>query len=153
MRLLKNKYLAISLILFLTVYGCKKIIDVNLRDAAIQIVITGEVTNHPGPYNVNISKTASFNSDNDFPAVSGAVVTITGNGVTDSLRETSPGIYATHILHGKPGKSYSLYVSVEGKEYTATSVMPQPVQLDSIDFRTGRKQSKACEEQYHFFHM
>lgn len=133
----KNKYL-IGLMLF-TLGGCKKVIDVKLKNAATQIVITGNIDNRPGPYEVTISKTVDFNSDNIFPPVSDAIVKITGDGVTDSLTEISPGVYSTHILQGKPGKAYSMYVSVEGKEYTATSTMPQPVRLDSIDFRSGRK--------------
>lgn len=132
----KKKYL-IGL-LFFTLYGCKKVIDVKLENAETQVVITGEIDNRSGPYEVTITKTVNFNSDNIFPPVSGAVVKITGNGVTDSLTETAPGIYSTHTLKGRPGKTYSLFVSAEGKEYTATSTMPQPVQLDSIDFRSGR---------------
>lgn len=138
MQFLQNKYFVAASILFLTLYGCKKVIKVDLKNAEIKTVIVGEVNNLPGPYTVSISKTGNFNSDNNFPAVSGAIVTITGNGVTDSLTEISPGIYSTHLLQGKPGKSYSLYVLAEGKEYTATSVMPQPVLFDSIDFRSGR---------------
>jgi hypothetical protein len=133
----KTKYLT-GLILFI-LFGCKKVIDVNLHNAATQIVITGQIDNRPGPYEVSISKTVDFSSENVFPPVSGAVVKITANGITDSLTETSPGIYSTHFLRGRPGVTYSLFVSAEGKEYTATSTMPQPVQLDSIDFRSGRK--------------
>jgi len=137
MPLYKTKYL-ISLVLF-TVYGCKKVIDVKLHNAATQIVITGDIDNRPGPYKVSISKTIDFSSENVFPPVSGAIVKIKANGITDSLTETSPGIYSTHFLRGRPGTTYSLFVLAEGKEYTATSTMPQPVQLDSIDFRSGRK--------------
>ena len=139
MQLIKHKYFTRALILCICICGCKKVIHVQLKNADIQTVITGEVNDQAGPYFVNITKTAHFNADNNFQTVSGAIVTITGNGVTDSLTETSPGVYATHTLKGKPGKSYSLYVSVEGKIYTATSTMPAPVSLDSIDFREGTR--------------
>lgn len=131
-----NKY--VIAFLLLSIYGCKKVIDVHLKNSETQIVITGDVDNRPGPYELKITKTIDFNSDNIFPAVSGAVVKISGNGVTDSLIETSPGVYSTHILQGKAGKTYKMYVSIDGKEYTATSTMPHPVHLDSIDFRSGR---------------
>jgi len=132
-----DKYIIV--LLLLAISGCKKVIDVHLKDSETQIVITGTVDNRPGPYELKITKTIDFNSDNIFPAVSGAVVKITGNGVTDSLTETSPGVYSTHILQGKAGKTYSMYVSTGGKEYTATSTMPHSVHLDSIDFRSGRR--------------
>ncbi|MEO8961179.1 MAG: DUF4249 domain-containing protein [Ginsengibacter sp.] len=132
-----NKY-GIILLLFL-ICGCKKVIDVHLENSETQIVITGDVDNRPGPYELKITKTIDFNSDNIFPPVSGAVVKITGNGVTDSLTETSPGVYSTHILQGKAGRTYKMFVSIEGKDYTASSTMPNPVHLDSIDFRSGRQ--------------
>ncbi|MEO9020864.1 MAG: DUF4249 domain-containing protein [Ginsengibacter sp.] len=128
--------MAVSLLIS-TLYGCKKVIDVSLKNATIQTVITGEITDSPGPYKVIISKTANFTADNNFSWVSGAFVTITGNGVIDTLSENVPGTYTTHILIGTPGESYALYVSAEGKEYSATSVMPQPVSLDSMSFLTG----------------
>ena len=138
MRYHRNGYLIAGLILFSSLYGCKKLIVVNLKNAVTQIVVTGEVNNRTGPYKVNISKTVNFTSDNNFPAVYGAFVTITQNGLTDTLTETTQGIYSTHSIVGIPGTSYTLYVSLDGQIYTATSVMPQLVSLDSIGFMSGR---------------
>ena len=118
--------------------GCKKVIDVNLKNSDAQIVINGEVTNLPGPYKVTISKSVNFSADNDFPPVSGALVTIRTNRTIDTLFEGNPGNYFTRKIKGKPGESYSLYVSIDGKTYSATSVMPQPVTLDSLSFLLGR---------------
>lgn len=138
MQYFKNQYLLLGFLLFSTLLGCKKVIDVSLKNSNSQIIITGEVNDHPGPYLVNITKSINFTEDNNFPPVSGAFVTITGNGLADTLIETMPGIYATHLLtEGIPDSSYSLYVLAEGKEYTATSVMPEHVRLDSIDFMSG----------------
>jgi len=118
--------------------GCKKVIEVSLKNADVQLVITGEVNNLPGPYKVTVSKSADFTSDNNFPPVSGAFVTISGNGITDTLEEKEAGNYFTHQLEGKPGQLYSLVVSVNGKNYTAASLMPKPVELDSLTFILGR---------------
>ncbi|MDQ6814540.1 MAG: DUF4249 domain-containing protein [Bacteroidota bacterium] len=115
--------------------ACEKVISVDLNSAAPQLVIEGEVTNAAGPYQVKLSKTVNFSSSNVFPPVSGAMVQITDTGgATDVLTETSPGIYSTHTLLGKPGKTYSLSVTAEGKQYSAVSTMPAPVNLDSITF-------------------
>lgn len=138
MRYFKYQYLLEGFALFSALFGCKKVIDVNLKNVSIQTVITGNVTDEPGPYQVNISKTVNFNADNNFPPVSGAFVTISVNTHIDTLSETSPGTYSTHTIKGRPGNSYFLYVSVQGQVYTATSVMPQPVPLDSISFVSGR---------------
>ena len=130
-----------SVILFfiLSYCCCKKVIQVNLNDAAPQIVIYGEVTDLPGPYQVSITKTVNFSATNNFPPVSGALVTITDDkGLNDSLSETVPGIYNTHTFwQGKPGNTYTLSVQGSGKTYTAISLMPQSVPLDSISFQPG----------------
>jgi hypothetical protein len=119
-------------------FGCKKVIDVKLKNAGQQIVITGEINDDPGPYKITISKSLNFTSDNNFPPVTGAFVTIDGNGITDTLSEQKPGEYFTKRTKGKPGQTYSLLVKAEGNTYTATSTMPKPVRLDSLTFLSGR---------------
>jgi hypothetical protein len=136
---MRRKYYFISGLIFISsFFGCKKVINVNLRNADSQIVITGEINNRRGPYKVTISKSVNFSTDNIFPPVSDAFVTITGNGVTDTLSEVESGTYLTNKIEGLPGKSYSLFVSVEGKIFTAISVMPQLVRIDSLTFLVGR---------------
>lgn len=126
-------FASIVLALFIS-FGCKKIINVHLNNAPPQIVIVGAVTNQPGPYTVTLSTTVNYTAENIFPAVSGALVTITGNSITDTLTETSPGNYTTHTLVGAPGNSYQLKVVSGGQTYTSISTMPQPVPLDSVGY-------------------
>jgi hypothetical protein len=131
----------ISGLMILSLCGCKKIIDVKLKNSDVQLVITGEVNNRKGPYKVSISKSVNFSEDNDFPPVSDAFVTIKGNGITDTLSEHEPGIYFTHKINGQPGKKYTLHVAADGKVFTASSVMPQPVRIDSITFLMGENKN------------
>jgi hypothetical protein len=126
----------IILAFILNLCQCKKVIQVNLNDTAPQLVIIGEVTSNPGPYTVSLSETVNFSADNVFPPVSGAFITIKDStkGLTDTLTEVTAGHYTTHILSGIPGDAYLLTVAVSGKIYSALSVMPQPVTLDSVTF-------------------
>lgn len=137
MRIKKTYILLLSVSLF--ILRCKKVIDVNLNNSSAQLVITGEVNNLPGPYKVTISKSVNFSSNNDFPPVSGALVTIKDHRIIDTLIESEPGNYFTRKLKGKPGETYTLNVSIDGKVYASTSEMPQPVHLDSLTFLVGRK--------------
>jgi len=126
-------------------YCCKKVINVNLNNAAPQIVIQGNVTNTVGPYQVRITQTVNFSADNTFPPVSGAAVKITDvtTGQTDVLTETSPGIYTTVALpQGTPGHTYQLNISALGQTYQASSAMPLPVVLDSVTFQHVKAFSK-----------
>ncbi|HEV9037451.1 MAG TPA: DUF4249 domain-containing protein [Puia sp.] len=126
-----------------TLFSCQKTVHPDLNTASPKLVIVGEVTDGPGPYTVAINRSVGFYSDNDFPAVDGATVKISDNlGVTDTLTETSPGVYTTHVLHGVTGNTYTLSVTVNDTSFTAISTMPAKVLLDSVTFdhSGGRRQ-------------
>jgi hypothetical protein len=128
---LKNT--AIALFAAFLLYACKKTVTLPLKTAASQIVIQGEVTDSAGPYTVTLNKSVGFYADNTFPGISGASVKISDDqGVTDSLTETSPGVYSTHTLRGKTGNTYTLSVFAQNTNYTAVSTMPAHVPLDSV---------------------
>jgi hypothetical protein len=126
------KQFSIILLVFSSLMSCTKIIDVDLHDSSPQIVIEATVTNSSYA-EVLISKTGLFSDKNEFPKVSGAVVTITGDGKNYELTETAAGIYTNKSLTGIPGHTYQLLVKVEGKEYASSSTMPLQVNLDSLE--------------------
>lgn len=126
------KQLLLYALIATTFMACKKEIDVDLGNAAPQIVIEGSVTNTSNA-EVTISKSVPFSNSNTFPGISGAIVNITDEtGAKYTLTETKPGSYTNQSLIGLPGKTYKLLVNVEGKEYTASSTMPTPVNLDTL---------------------
>jgi hypothetical protein len=124
-------------------FSCQKVVHLNLNTAPPQLVIQGEVTDAPGPYTVSVDRSVGFYVDNNFPAVDGATVKISDNtGVTDTLTETSPGNYQTHLLQGAVGNTYTLSVTVNDTTYTAMSTMPARVPLDSVTFdNTGGRRN------------
>ena len=130
-KIIRN-YITIAIGLF-TLSSCQKVIDINLNSAASAIVIEANVSNQPGPYTVQLSKTVNFSDANTFPQVTGASVTITDNvGNSDILTETSPGKYITNTLQGIVGRTYSITVTAEGKSYQASVNMPAPVIIDTL---------------------
>ena len=134
---MKKIIIALSLITAWSCWSCKKVIHINLNNAATKLVILGEVTNAPGPYQVTINNTVNFSESNNFPPVSGATVVITDDkGLIDSLEEVSAGHYQTHnSWQGLPGNTYNLKVISSGNTYTASSQMPPVVVLDSVKFQ------------------
>ena len=136
------------LLLLLLCSACTKVINLPLPNASTQLVIQGNVTNAAGPYQVSIATTVPFTTDNNFPAVDGAAVTITDNtGLYDSLVETSPGIYTTQgSWQGRPGNTYTLRVGYNGNSYGGSSTMPQPVNLDTVTFQQITRLRKAVIE-------
>lgn len=128
-------HFTIATFAFLTITSCQKVVDVKLNSSAQQYVIEGEITDAAGPYTVTISRTRDFTENNNFEKISGASVIIkdvTAN-TTDTLRETTAGTYRTVITNGVPGHTYQLSVVVNGKTFTASSVMPmQAVSIDTL---------------------
>ena len=116
--------------------ACKKVINVDLNNAAPQIVIEGGITNQPGQSDIHISKTVPFSADNVFPPVTNADVLLvdSNNGIKDHLVQVDSGVYRTQQLVGVQKHNYILTVTVDGKQYRASSRMPVPVPLDSVTF-------------------
>lgn len=134
---MNRKYFFSFIVVFLlALAACKKVIQVDLNSAAPQIVIEGDVTNVPGPYQVTISKTVNFSASNSFPPVSGATVQITDSNTaqTYTLAETTPGLYSTNSFQGHVAHTYILSVTAGGTSYTASSTMPVAVPIDSVTF-------------------
>lgn len=113
--------------------SCQKVIDLNVNNAAPQLVIEGNITNAAGPYSLHLSKTTNLNAaDNNLPVSNAVVVLRDDQGQSDTLSETMPGQYLTHNIQGIPGHTYQLDIIAEGQAYAAVTTMPQPVSLDSL---------------------
>ena len=116
--------------------SCQKVIELDLNTTAPQLVIQGNVYDHHGPYVVKISKTVNFDTPNTYPAVTNATVSISDNtGNSENLTQTSDGTYVTSTLQGQVGRTYYLTVNVDGKTYTASSTIPEAVNIDTIYFK------------------
>ncbi len=139
MKLLHNKIsLIISIItIIISTTSCEKVIDLDLESKSKKYVIEGEVSTNPTiAAQVKLSQTKNFSDDNSFNGVSGAVVTITEyTGALDiiyQLTETTTGVYSNTSLVGKYGSNYKLNIQVNGNTFTASSIMPNYVNLDTI---------------------
>lgn len=129
---MKNIFLII-LSLFL-VTSCEKEIDLDLDDQSGSIVIEGNVTDQAGPYYVKITKSVAFTQANQYPAIENAQVVLSDNtGQTETLLYVGNGKYQTSTFVGQSGRTYTLKIQAEGKEYTSTSIMPAVVSFDGLD--------------------
>ena len=128
------RYLLVIYGLLLTVMftACQRVIDVNITSATSMIVIEGNITNIIGTQTISISKTVAYADANIYPTVSGATVNVSSNGINYPFKETSPGQYTISSIKTKPGQVFTMNVTVDGKSYTAASIMPTQVNLDSL---------------------
>lgn len=134
--ILKNRIiqqLILLLLVLIAFSSCESVIEPDLKDIDPQLVIEGSVTDTVGPYTLLISRSTNFNDESQFIGVSNALVVISDDlGVVDTLKMDSAGVYHTQKIVGVPGRTYSLRVVVDNKEYTAQSKMPQKTLMDSV---------------------
>jgi len=124
-----------TLILFI-VTSCKKVINLDLGNKTGELVIEATITDQAGRQFVKLSRNVPFTNTNTYPAVTGATVSISDDaGNQYQLTEDTAGTYAINSATGIPGHTYHLSVNTGGNTYTASSVMPQLVNLDSLTFR------------------
>jgi len=124
-------------ILFFTflLYGCEKVIDVDLNDAAPEIVIEGNLSNNIDDAEVKISMTSSYFDTLPSEKVSGAnVYVISDFGDTFIFYETEKGTYKTNKAWFKEESTYQLFVEANDEIFEATSKLNTAVKIDSVRF-------------------
>jgi hypothetical protein len=126
--------------------GCEKVLDLNLNTSDSQLVIEGNLADDGQPCQVRVNRSVNYAETNNFPAVAGAVVTLTDDtGARETLRETSPGQYVGATLRGVPGRAYTLRVEISGMAYVATSTLPVVVPFDVLRTQPGTFDTKTIQ--------
>jgi len=132
------KNLAYFILLITGLVACEKEINIDLNSSDTKVVIEAEINNRNQSW-VKISKTLNFSQSNNFPNVENATVTIADDaGNSTQLTHTANGVYTSNNLAGVAGRIYTLTVLAEGKTYTAQSIMPNLVNLDTVVFIPGQ---------------
>jgi len=118
--------------------SCTKVINLDLGNDTGKLVIEGNITNAAGPQTIKISRNVSVSATNTFPAVSGATVAVTDQAGNKSIFTEGPsGTYTVNSLTGITGNTYTMSVLTDSKTYSASSVMPAVVTLDSLTSRNS----------------
>lgn len=149
---MKNLKIYIPAVLtMLVLASCEKVIDLNLGDDTGKLVIEGNITNIKGLQSVKLSTNVPFTNKNTYPPVTGAVINLKDEkGNTFPLTESSPGNYTANDLAGISGETYTMNVLTNGKTYTARSVMPAVVKLDSVTTKTSDFDAKKRQVIIHY---
>jgi hypothetical protein len=131
MKIYINLSIAISFIYLLS--SCSEVIEIDIIDAAPQIVIEGSVGTNGDSSEIKISKSINLYADNVFPTVSNAIVILSDDlGNRDTLIETSSGTYKSNHIFGQSGLTYNLEVQAENNILTSVSKIPNQVNFDSL---------------------
>lgn len=127
-----KKYILYLLVLF-TFGACEEVIEVELDDADPQIVIEATVSDNPDNNYVKITKSTDFYNPSEYENISNASVFVTDpDGNTFNFSEETAGNYYNKQLTAIVGSEYNMSVIVDGKTYSATSILPKPIIVDSL---------------------
>jgi len=135
MKRLFSFYILLTTIVFPVFFfsSCEKEIDLELRSVEPRVVIEALLRLNE-PIFVNITTSKDFDTDNDFPPLFGAIITLSdSDGNSEILEQNSDGFYMGRGIKGKERKTYYLHISLNGEEYTSVSTMPQRVKLENIN--------------------
>ena len=133
MKALHIYIIAFALLAFNT--SCEKVILIELNEADQKIVVDAIVSNDSAQNYVILSKSGGFYQNNDFQAISDAMVTITDDGgVVHILAESEPGYYSNPTLIGQLKTTYNLEVVTGNQTITASTYLPDTTHLDSLSY-------------------
>lgn len=128
----------IIFLLGLKTISCTERINIDLDESNVRLVVEGSVTTDTMVHKVILSKTTSYYYNQKAPVVAGASVWIRGGGSIIQLHESAPGVYETDsTFFGLVGETYILDIELDSavggfSEYSATSVMSEKVNIDSL---------------------
>lgn len=113
--------------------SCTKIIEVEVNDSEPQLVIEANYDATNERVQVNLSMTKNVFEGGVNPVITGATVEIIDeNGIVSSLLDQGDGSYLLENYAPTYLTNYAMKVLIDGQEYTATSFLPEVVQLDSL---------------------
>jgi hypothetical protein len=154
------KNLIVGIILLMGMTGCEKNVSLDLHTSAQQLVVDGKIESGQAPV-VVLTRSQDLFTRIDTTIlkrlfVHGAKVTVTGGGVSVTLVEVSVDTlqgnkyyYYTvdsadqRKLIGRPGGTYELHITVDGKDYDASTTIPSGgFRLDSVWWLWGVKDEK-----------
>ncbi|HHJ10305.1 MAG TPA: DUF4249 domain-containing protein [Bacteroidetes bacterium] len=133
---MKKLFLLYIIQLSLLFTACEEVVNIPLNNAEPAVVIEGTITNIPAPHRVIMSQTTDYYNPGMIKYLSGALIF-----VKDSqdhywyFREKKQGFYVNSQFKGTPGLTYHLQIQWQKHVYNASSVMQDPVPIDSLRVR------------------
>ena len=115
--------------------ACQEVIEIDLNQTNPQYVIIGNIADDGKPCSVEITKTVNFSEPNNFPKITGAIVTLSDDkGSQEILSETKSGIYESKKMLGVVGNTYTLTVKYDGQTFISTSKMADATPIFDVKF-------------------
>lgn len=129
--------------------SCQKVIDVNLNNAAPQIVIEADLLEGTNAFKVHVAKTTDYFGTNPQQQVNDATITLSDEiGNTTIIPTIGNGNYAIPSYTALKGKTYKLEVKTGGQTFTASSTVMGVIPIDSVTYEYKQAEGAFLDEGY-----
>jgi hypothetical protein len=134
-----KKYYIYTIAAVLLFSSCEEEIKLELAGGAKKIVIEGNIENGKVA-EVIVTRNSPLSQVIDFSSIliNNAQVYVSDGVITDTLHldtlltTSIPFVYTGSKIKGKQGAMYQLTVIVDAETYTASTIIPSPISLDSV---------------------
>ncbi len=129
--------------LLLILSACSEVIDISVKQADGQLIISGRVSNSTEGNYVSVHRTGVLGRPPE-PVVNAQVTIISGSGETQRLIAADSGFYkfSDTAFRGQVGEDYQLEVQLNGQVYyTETQAMPRLYGRDSLYFELTKTET------------
>ena len=142
------------LMLVLSFNACLDEIELDVESGEPVLSIAGRITTDPGPYTVELTRSAEFSPGQDgIPArVSGANIVMKDDAGNEAmLTEVEDGVYQTSpgAIQGTVGRSYHIEFELNGRQYLSRPEKIHPV-VSIQNLRTSFKRETVVNEAGNF---
>ena len=116
--------------------GCRQPFIPPMDDYESSLVVDGMISNEPGPYTINLSKSQPLDQDSLIPYPGCRVTILENSGNSEVLTEVGEGIYQTSSggIQGEVGHAYRITIETPGGDSYETDYVKirQPVEIDTV---------------------
>lgn len=121
------------LIMSLMLIGsCTEIIQIDINNSQPQVVVEANI-GLGETARVTLTQSVNFYTTDEYPPIKDATVTLTDNeGTTETLTQTTPGLYVSVQMKGTIGKTYNLHIASGQKIITSSCKIPDYVPVDTF---------------------
>lgn len=135
--------------------ACEKTIVLDPGQTEELFVIEGLITNSLSKHQVKISMSQTFNAAGGALGVSEAIVSVTDDlGQSIEYNEIQPGVYrAKEAFAGEIGRTYTLTIDYEDRQFTATEQMTTVGTVDKLVSAVNEEEAADPEDEGRFYDL
>ncbi len=128
--------LVLLTVLYFSMAGCERKINLDIDKNVPVLVVDGLITNSPPPYFVRLSTTTDLSAEENGIMVNNAIVRISNDlGEEEVLTRSADGEFRCDQLQGEIGRTYFLEIQWNDQSYVSQSTLLPVGRIDSLDFR------------------